>query len=60
VNPKVKNIFKCDSCGKFRKKTEIVEMGGENDEWWKECRYCMSDSDYNTYFDKPESDSAIL
>lgn len=42
--------LRCDLCGQFKKSSDIVSMGGEYDEWWFECRTCMSDSDFKTYY----------
>ncbi len=42
--------YKCDLCGKFRRYGDVVEVGGENDETWNECKDCMSESSFETYF----------
>lgn len=44
--------MRCDCCGKFRKKSDIVCMQAEVDEYWYECRFCMSPVDEERYFKK--------
>lgn len=41
---------RCDLCGMFRKKKDLVEMQAEGDETWTECRYCCCLADYERYF----------
>lgn len=42
--------IKCVCCGKFRKEVDLVELYGEYDESWLECKYCCSQVDYERYF----------
>jgi hypothetical protein len=43
-------INKCVICAKFKKWADLICMGGENDETWLECRDCMSQSDFETFY----------
>lgn len=35
---------KCDQCGKFRNKDDIIYIGEDNEEW-TECVYCTSNAE---------------
>jgi hypothetical protein len=46
---------KCSCCGKFRKAEDLVWFDDhDGDGWlrgsWMECRFCLSQSDFETYF----------
>ncbi|GAB1376865.1 hypothetical protein MASR1M48_17170 [Lactococcus petauri] len=45
---------KCDLCGKFRKLSDLTGVGGEYDEYWFECRFCCSQSEYERAFAKSD------
>lgn len=50
---------RCDICGKFRKDKDVVAMEytnwlGLEPDHWTECKYCMSESDFETYYPDEE------
>lgn len=47
--------IKCDCCGKFRSRKDVVGVMGEYDEEWVECRFCMSEADEEWYFKDKEN-----
>lgn len=48
--PAKKIRLRCDACGKFRKETDLVLIGGEYDEEWIECIDCISASGFKRHF----------
>lgn len=42
-------MTRCENCSRFRKDEDVILIGGEYDEEWTECVYCMSESDLETY-----------
>jgi len=55
---------KCDCCGKFRKDSEVVLQehscwdGLEVDQYL-ECKYCMSQADFERYFKEDKNGQRI-
>jgi hypothetical protein len=52
-------MCRCDVCGKFRKRVDLVSMeettsDGYQIDGWFECKFCCSESDYEQYFKKRE------
>ena len=53
-------INKCDCCGKFRKKSDLilqeeVSTDGYQLDQYLECKDCMSPADHEIYFGKKEA-----
>lgn len=41
---------RCNLCGRFQKKEDLLSVWGEGNDVWLECSQCVSQADFNRYF----------